>query len=349
MPTAAAPGGCPWRGPSPPWGGHPNGRRILRARARTGSFPLMPPEELPWKDPPGGPSWSCSGAGPLAPSAPRRRRRCSRLGCRLTTNHSRYEAADAVLMYHRDVCCQPQLLPPGPRPRSQLWVWFNMDPPSRSGHLASLDHLFNLTMSFRRDSDIFAPFGWLRVLRRPQNFTIPPKSKLAATVSSHWPAGSRPAKYLEQLRRHLPVDTYGHPERVLPARQLLATLSRYRFYLAFESSAHQDYLTRQLWRNALLAGAVPVVLGPPRENYERHLPPESFIHVDDFPAAHQLAQFLQEVARDPARYRRYFRWRTWLEPQVEKSWAARLCKACRVLREKGETFQPAPDLSRWFT
>uniref|UniRef100_A0A6J0ST80 Fucosyltransferase n=1 Tax=Pogona vitticeps TaxID=103695 RepID=A0A6J0ST80_9SAUR len=268
--------------------------------------------------------------------------------CRLTTNRSQYAAADAVLMYHRDVSGSPLLLPRAPRPPSQLWIWFNMDPPSSSRNLASMDGLFNLTMTYRRDSDIFTPYGWLRVLKNPQRFTIPPKSKLVALVSSKWPLGSRQGKYYRQIQRYFPVDVYRLPQTGLSSRELQLTLSHYKFYLAFENSVHEDYITEKLWKNALLAGAVPVVLGPPRENYERYLPPEAFVHVDDFPTVRELARFLGKLARDPVRYQRYFQWRTWLEPVLETSWTARLCRACRVLRETSDTFRATPRLSQWF-
>lgn len=79
--------------------------------------------------------------------------------------------------------------------------------------------------------------------------------------------------YYQKLRDHLRVDVYGRGHMQLPHRNMSETLARYKFYLAFENSLHQDYITEKLWRNALEAWAVPVVLGPSRKNYERFLPP----------------------------------------------------------------------------
>uniref|UniRef100_A0A3B3QW46 Fucosyltransferase n=1 Tax=Paramormyrops kingsleyae TaxID=1676925 RepID=A0A3B3QW46_9TELE len=95
----------------------------------------------------------------------------------------------------------------------------------------------------------------------------------------------------------------------LDSDQLLPTISRCYFYLAFENSVYRDYITEKLWNNALLAGSVPVVLGPPRANYEAFIPKDSFIHVDDFNSIKELADFLNQLASDKERYESYFRWR----------------------------------------
>ena len=44
-------------------------------------------------------------------------------------------------------------------------------------------------------------------------------------------------------------------------------VGRYRFYLSIENSKCRDYITENFFYNALLKGAVPIVYGPPREDY----------------------------------------------------------------------------------
>ncbi|KAI4815354.1 hypothetical protein KUCAC02_005503 [Chaenocephalus aceratus] len=88
-----------------------------------------------------------------------------------------------------------------------------------------------------------------------------------------------------ELAGPLPEDSGGSVVRLV---------SRYQFYLALENSQHTDYITEKLW-NAVRAGAVPVVLGPSRQNYERFLPPEAFIHVDDFPTVRGLARAVRRT------------------------------------------------------
>uniref|UniRef100_K7FB51 Fucosyltransferase n=1 Tax=Pelodiscus sinensis TaxID=13735 RepID=K7FB51_PELSI len=256
-------------------------------------------------------------------------RKCSDLlgihDCHITANRSWYLKADAVIVHHRDVCSSPKTLPQGPRPPSQHSIWFNLESPSHSPNLGFMDNLFNLTMSYRRDSDIFTPYGWLEVLSQPQNFSIPAKSKLVAWAVSNWNPASRRVQYYEELKKYIHVDIYGRNHMPLPRDKQLSTLSQYKFYLTFENSLHEDYITEKLWYNALGSGTVP-------KNYECFLPPDAFIHISDFPSAQGLAQYLQELDKDPVRYQRYFQWRTWLQLLENTYLAIHLCKPCQALQ-----------------
>ncbi|NWU99233.1 FUT6 fucosyltransferase, partial [Upupa epops] len=268
--------------------------------------------------------------------------------CHFTVNHDWRQKADAVIMHHRDIYNNVKELAQVPRRPSQLWIWFNLESPSHSPNLGAMDKLFNLTMSYRKDSDIFTPYGGLQLLGQPQPISIPHKTKLVAWVVSNWVKSSRRVQYYEELKKHIAVDVYGGHHLPLPNDELLPTVSQYHFYLAFENSQHEDYITEKLWWNALFSGTVPVVLGPPRENYERFLPSDSFIHVDDFASAKDLAQYLKDLSQDPRRYQRYFQWREWLKPMARPNWATQVCKACHFLQTTETRYRVVPDLSRWF-
>ncbi|XP_077187791.1 4-galactosyl-N-acetylglucosaminide 3-alpha-L-fucosyltransferase FUT6-like [Paroedura picta] len=267
--------------------------------------------------------------------------------CRFTVNRSWYPNADAVVVHHRDVCYSKNL-PRNPRPPSQLWIWFNLESPSHSPNLGFMDNQFNLTMSYRRDSGIFTPYGWLEVLDHPQNVTVPAKSKLVAWVVSNWNPSSRRVQYYQELKKYITVDVYGQRHLPLPRDKHHSTLNQYKFYLSFENSIHEDYITEKVWKNAFLSMAIPIVLGPPRKNYERFIPPDSFIHVEDFPSAQEMAHFLQELDKDDLRYQSYFRWRSWLKPVGETGWHIQYCKACRALQNKPILYTVVPELSKWF-
>ncbi|KAL8222616.1 UNVERIFIED_CONTAM: hypothetical protein K2H54_077628 [Gekko kuhli] len=318
------------------------------------TFPTPEPEPQPEPQPPRDPEapnltillwvWPFRARFPIG--------NCSQLlgipDCRITANRKWYPKADAVVIHHFDVRRSPRSLPREPRPPSQVWIWFNLEPPTHSRNLRYMDNRFNLTMSYRRDSDIFTPYGWLEVLPEPRHVTIPPKTKLVAWATSNWDPSSRRVQYYEELKKYLHVDIYGFQRLPLPRAEEVSILSQYKFYLAFESYVHEDYITEKLWKIALLAETVPVVCGPPRENYERYLPPDSFIHIDDFPTAQLLALFLQELDWNKERYRSYFQWRSWLAPVENTSWSLHLCKACRALQTTPVRYQTVPALSKWF-
>lgn len=302
-------------------------------------------------------------------------RRFNISGCRLLTDRAAYGEAQAVLFHHRDLVstaldmpppwaaapAPPDLPPPRAaarsRPPGQRWVWMNFESPSHSPGLRGLARdLFNWTLSYRADSDVFVPYGFLRPRSRPSDQPpglAPPlarKRGLVAWVVSHWDERQARVRFFQQLSRHVRVDVFGRrgPGRPVPASGLLHTVARYKFYLAFENSQHVDYITEKLWRNALLAGAVPVVLGPDRANYERFVPRGAFIHVDDFPSAAALAAYLRFLDRNVAVYRRYFHWRRSFAVHLTSFWDEPGCRACQAVQSAGDQPKSIRNLARWF-
>ncbi|XP_026225901.1 alpha-(1,3)-fucosyltransferase 4-like [Anabas testudineus] len=288
-------------------------------------------------------------------------------GCTITDDWSAYPQADAVIIHHREVANGKVELPPEPRPPAQKWIWMNHESPSHTPRLWHFEDVFNLTMSYRTDSDIFLPYGYLiphgfrdrdlqHLQAQPLHVPFPSRSqhqrpRLVAWVISNWSESQARVAFYRQLRRYITVDVFGLGGRPLPEdsgrSSVLRLLRRYLFYLALENSQHTDYITEKLW-NAILAGAVPVVLGPSRQNYERFLPPEAFIHVDDFPSVRALAQYLLMLRRNPARLRRHLDWRGSYSLHQPAFWSEHYCTACRAVKRSRASSAVVTDLTRWF-
>ncbi|XP_019789302.1 alpha-(1,3)-fucosyltransferase 7 [Globicephala melas] len=273
---------------------------------------------------------------------------CSSYGvahCRLTTNRSLLASAHAVVFHHRELQTRQARLPLAERPQGQPWVWASMESPSHTRGLGRLRGVFNWVLSYRRDSDIFVPYGRLEPREGPAP-PLPAKSRVAAWVVSNFQERQRRVQLYRQLAPHLQVDVFGRASKQpLCADCLLPTVARYLFYLSFENSQHRDYITEKFWRNALLAGTVPVVLGPSRVTYEAFAPPDAFVHVDDFGSAHELAAFL--AGMNESRYRRYFAWRDRLRVRLFGDWRERFCAICARYPHlpRGQAYQ---DLEGWF-
>ncbi|KAG7324673.1 hypothetical protein KOW79_012689 [Hemibagrus wyckioides] len=239
---------------------------------------------------------------------------CSELfhitGCRLTDDRGEYEEAHAVMFHHRDIYRNLSELLRMRRPPLQQWVWMNMESPGNSLRLALLDGLFNLTVSYRRDSDVWVPYGRIvPAAKELWTFQIPPKDKLVCWIVNNWKSNLRRVQYFNKLRKHIRVQAYGGAfKKPLSLEEYHKTLSSCKFYLSFENSVHKDYFTEKLF-NPLISGTVPVVLGPPRENYEEFIPADSFIHVDDFKSPQELAEHLKFLDQNQEVYERYFTWR----------------------------------------
>ncbi|XP_043913781.1 4-galactosyl-N-acetylglucosaminide 3-alpha-L-fucosyltransferase 9-like [Protopterus annectens] len=267
-------------------------------------------------------------------------------GCHFTDDKNLYSQADAVIIFHRGAHYSRKYLPQGERPLHQWWIWFNSESPSHSPNLELMNNLFNLTMTYRSDSDIFVPYGVLEMTKEPNNYSIPKKDKLVAWAVSNWNPNSRRVQYYQELKKYINIDVYGKSHQLLDRKMLHATLSQYKFYLTFENSVHTDYITEKLWRNAFISGAVPIVLGPPRENYEKFIPPGSFIHIEDFDTVEQMAKYLIELDRDEKKYRKYFVWR---QQFVSKpaTYVTHYCKACKAIKEATD-YKTVTNLASWF-
>ncbi|KAL2086833.1 hypothetical protein ACEWY4_017892 [Coilia grayii] len=136
-------------------------------------------------------------------------------------------------------------------------------------------------------------------------------------------------------------------DRRLPSQDLLPTISHCYFYLSFENSIFQDYITEKLWENAFSGGAVPVVLGPPRKNYEAMIPKDSFIHVDDFSSIEELGEFLKKLAGDKERYATYFNWKLNYTVMTSSNWLVEPpCQICTKLTTL-QTPKVYRDLQAW--
>ena len=91
---------------------------------------------------------------------------------------------------------------------------------------------------------------------------------------------------------------------------------------------------------------VPIVMGAPKEDYEKVAPPHSFIHVDDFRSPRHLAEYLHLLDKDDVLYNQYFEWRSrgWF---IDTLFFCRLCAMIHLSAETGHvTWQE--NLREWW-
>ncbi|XP_054613694.1 alpha-(1,3)-fucosyltransferase 7-like [Dunckerocampus dactyliophorus] len=252
--------------------------------------------------------------------------------CRVVAERSSFSEADVVVFHNRELVTGKEKLPLElPRPPGQRWAWLSLESPANNGDLRRFAGVFNLTVSYRRDADVSTPYGKLlpRASEEPVNDIPQNKTDLVCWVVSNYRRSYRRSKVYQKLSTVVPVKVYGRwTNTPLKPKDLLPTISRCYFYLAFENSISKDYITEKLWRNAYQSGAVPVVLGPPVQDYEAVAAPHSFIHVDKFPSAKVLGKYLQKLAGDAERYGKYQRWRREWKAKSYEGWRWVLCQIC---------------------
>ncbi|XP_055079805.1 4-galactosyl-N-acetylglucosaminide 3-alpha-L-fucosyltransferase 9-like isoform X2 [Periophthalmus magnuspinnatus] len=268
-------------------------------------------------------------------------------GCKLTDDRSLYPTAHAVIFHHDDI--DVYLQPKEPRPSFQLWVWFNMESPSNSNRISGFRNLFNLTCSYRRDSDIFTPYGSLVPVSNDKKpcFRLPTKDKLVCWIVCNWNSHFKRVQYFNELKKHVEIKTYSRAfGEYISNEMYVEIITSCKFYLSFENSIHKDYITEKFYM-PLKLGAVPVVLGPPRENYEAHAPAESFIHVDDFASPKELAERLQHLHLHPDQYMDYFEWRNSFKAVSGIFGLEQVCRTCHYLKTQ-RRYQSVRDLNKWY-
>lgn len=254
-------------------------------------------------------------------------------GCTLLSRRSLFSTADVVVFHHHELMKRRRSLPFDlPRPPGQRWAWMSLEAPGAKLDLRQYSNVFNMTVSYRRDADVTVPYGRLQPRERaaqPTHAAPANKSVPVCWVVSNYQNRHRRSRVYRELRAVIPVQVYGRWNRKpLPSGALLPTISRCYFYLAFENAVSADYITEKLWRNSYQGGAVPVVLGPPPEDYRAVAPPRSFIHVDNFASTRALAEHLLQLAADQRRYREFFSWRRDWEVKLVTDWRERLCSIC---------------------
>jgi len=221
------------------------------------------------------------------------------------------------------------------------------------------DNFFNLTMSYRRDSDIFTPYDRMsRVLEELKqkykdtndtgiSATLQMKTRFAVWIVSNCDltpgARERLDVVEEMVKSGIPVDRRGRcfPDNDPPPGERAERgngeqfrfLSESKFVLSFENSHNcKDYFTEKLFWNGFIAGSVPIIWGAPKEDYEEVIPPHSAIFLDDYPNLKDLAAYLDYLDKNETAYREYFEWRLMdVEEMSDYGRQTSLCQLCRVI------------------
>ncbi|XP_067281704.1 4-galactosyl-N-acetylglucosaminide 3-alpha-L-fucosyltransferase 9-like [Pseudorasbora parva] len=269
-------------------------------------------------------------------------------GCRLTDDKNLFNQAHGVMFHHREISGDLSNMPKLPRPVFQKWIWWNMESPTNSVRIPLLKDLFNLTSSYRQDSDVPVPYGWiLEATEEEKKYTIPKKDTLVCWIVSNYSPDFKRSQYFTELAKHINVEAYGrHFNNQMNDDEYVQLMLRCKFYLSFENAIHRDYMTEKVF-TPLALGTVPVVLGPPRANYEQFIPSKAFIHVDDFPSPKELADHLKRLDKNEDEYKQYFRWREHFVSKGVPFGPAHACRICDHIR-KNKHYRVVKDLDSWY-
>ncbi|XP_050683577.1 alpha-(1,3)-fucosyltransferase C-like isoform X1 [Leptidea sinapis] len=199
-----------------------------------------------------------------------------------------------------------------------------------------LDNFFNWTWTYRLDSE--AKWGYI-VIRDSENKIVGPKTnmhwmkledmdpvsdnireiiksktKAAAWFVSNCYTKSKREVFVKSLQAELinydlKIDIYGKcgplkcPHESDECNKKLET--DYYFYLSFENSFAEDYVTEKLL-HSLQNNAVPIVFGA--ANYTRFMPDGIYLNAREL-GVKKLAEKMNELIENQEMYIEYFKWK----------------------------------------
>lgn len=264
--------------------------------------------------------------------------------CDLTTDR-RYLASASAVVYH----LQDLDLNDVPDKRdAHSFVLLHMEPPYltfswRTPNLDAIDGInIDYYMTYRRDSDVYVPYGSINKRQTPSRHVLDEtlflsKRRDAAWFVSNCKSESKREEYVDDLMKYVNVDIYGKCGRYSCTKRLDADQNycyqkvekEYFFYLSFENSICIEYVTEKLF-NILNYDVIPIVYGDAHE-YEHIMPNNSYIDATKYDPK-ELASLMKNLASNYSLYSSYFDWKGTHFVDAH-SWEEQFCKLCDKLHQ----------------
>lgn len=218
----------------------------------------------------------------------------------------------------------------------QVRILFMNEAPANfnSEYWEAFKNCFHFLSTYKLSSAAPHPHGRFQRLVEAKTETgqsdveVQKKTSPIAWAVSNCKTNSRREEYVKNLQNYISVDVYGRCGK-LQCPKDNSTLcykmfaQKYFFYLSFENSLCEDYITEKVFQ-ILKLDLVPLVMGG--ANYSAHLPPNSFINVLDFKSPENLASYLNIVMNNNTLYNSFFIWKRYYRLIPKPSYPCEICK-----------------------
>ena len=273
--------------------------------------------------------------------------------CDITIDRARIAEADAILFHWGDLWWWTKL--PSYRRPDQIWGFFNSEPPHKQSNMAAWNDIFNWSISYRRDSTVFTPFGTYERLTEAErintskelskrNYAKEKKYNISLTYSNCY-NDARRYRLAAEIDKYIPVDMYGKCNAktcVFNTPDCNDKLQLYKFHLALENSYCQDYFSEKFWET-FDKDVVPIVAW--KQSPGELVPSHSFINIFDFPDVKSFSDYLKTVLSNDTLYNSYFDWK--LTHKVGLHYNHQWCPICDQLYNATVPAQVIRDPYRW--
>ncbi|OWF34969.1 alpha-(1,3)-fucosyltransferase C-like [Mizuhopecten yessoensis] len=269
--------------------------------------------------------------------------------CEMTEGEYIPENSDAVIFHTPELWVGQ----PPAKPKGQIWVFHGLEPPMNyKMSYYNWHNVFNWTMSYRRDADIYQPYGIFQnpTFTKPiQKIFKPWLKKTAAWFVGNCHSQSKREQFVKLLQLYVDVDVYGYCGTRTCIKHgkdhsCLDLLNKsYNFYLSFESSLCRDYVTEKFFKVFKTSNVVPVVRG--NAHYNMYGPPGSFIDSANFTSTRKLAQHLSSVAMSEKIFSTFLKFRESYDMHDDFSYP--FCELCRRVHNAPAYQRLYNDIGQW--
>ncbi|KAL4231565.1 Galactoside 3(4)-L-fucosyltransferase [Mactra antiquata] len=270
--------------------------------------------------------------------------------------------ADAVIMHGCHLNGIPKLIR---RHQDQVFVlaerenWYGNTTYTffNDSHTRYFNDKFNWTMTYRRDSDIYMPYGHIVFTRRYEmkNYQaiFSRKKYSVAWMVSHCSTMSHREDYVRELQKYIDVHIYGACGSYTCDKNdhncLKTVIKTYKFVLSFENTYHTNYVTEKLF-NWFPENIIPVVRGGETDYAKLGVPAGSIINADDFESPKELAKMLWRVGSNEKLYSRYLKRKAGYQILSKEIMQERAyCDLCKKLNNLDSYRQYYTHVGAWFS
>ncbi|XP_052102999.1 glycoprotein 3-alpha-L-fucosyltransferase A-like [Mytilus californianus] len=284
-------------------------------------------------------------------------RNCAFRNCivRESSDDTTHGTCDAILFHHTEMNIKVPNKTSG-----QIWVFTSYESEIHTAkHFLKKgwDNKFDWVYSYRSDADISYPYGLpdRRHIQSEKNYTslFREKSKNVAWVVSNCKSVSKRYQYIKEMMQTIQIDIYGNCGKKCSSSwnsdKCFKDLSKdYKFYLAFENSICNDYVTEKIFRLYQDGfDIIPVYRGA--RNIKDILPHDTFISSLDFSSPTQLALYMTNVGSNESTYTNYLKAKDkiFFKGHTRKEGLQSMyCSVCEKLNNKYKR-SPKLNLTKW--
>ncbi|XP_045173558.2 alpha-(1,3)-fucosyltransferase C-like [Mercenaria mercenaria] len=242
---------------------------------------------------------------------------CDYKNCVYTRDKNKLLKAHAVIFYvgirYERMGVSPPIQPTLRNP-DQVWIFTATEPPE---HYYNTDYLLpswhntmNWSSFYRLDSDIPISYGAL-IRQNPdktrQDYVslYESKTRNAVWYVSHCQVASERRLYVnEMIKNGFDVDILGGcgsegKRTKTNYTEFAQTVPNYKFYLAFENSFCNDYVTEKFFRSY---NSDMIIIARGGADYNRLFPPGTFVNTANFQDVSSLVKYLLHLGSDREKY-----------------------------------------------